>query len=129
MHMNRKSCGGYAHRHTCKSQQSCPTLCSPMDCSSPGSSFHGILQASIAISSSRIHTHAHTHTHTHNGMLLSHEEENVATCSSMCGQEGIVLSEIGQKEKDRRCMISLICEIQKIQHTSEYSKKESDSQT
>ena len=25
--------------------QSCPTLCSPMDCSSPGSSVHGILQA------------------------------------------------------------------------------------
>ena len=37
--------------------QSCPTLCDPMDCSPPGSSFHGVLQASIlewvAISSSR----------------------------------------------------------------------------
>ena len=27
--------------------QSCPTLCDPMDCSPPGSSVHGILQASI----------------------------------------------------------------------------------
>ena len=27
--------------------QSCPTLCSPMDCSLPGSSVHGILQAGI----------------------------------------------------------------------------------
>ena len=27
--------------------QSCPTLCVPMDCSSPGSSVHGILQARI----------------------------------------------------------------------------------
>ena len=27
--------------------QSCPTLCHPMDCSSPGSSVHGILQARI----------------------------------------------------------------------------------
>ena len=27
--------------------QSCPTLCNPMDCSPPGSSVHGILQASI----------------------------------------------------------------------------------
>ena len=27
--------------------QSCPTLCDPMDCSSPGSSVHGILQARI----------------------------------------------------------------------------------
>ena len=40
-----------------KSFQSCPTLCDPMDCSPPGSSVHGILQARIlewvAISSSR----------------------------------------------------------------------------
>ena len=27
--------------------QSCPTLCNPMDCSWPGSSIHGILQARI----------------------------------------------------------------------------------
>ena len=27
--------------------QSCPTLCDPMDCSPPGSSVHGILQARI----------------------------------------------------------------------------------
>ena len=27
--------------------QSCPTLCDPMDCSSPGSSVHGISQARI----------------------------------------------------------------------------------
>ena len=38
--------------------QSCPTLCDPMDCSPPGSSVHGILQARIlnwvAMSSSRV---------------------------------------------------------------------------
>ena len=28
---------------TCKSLQSCPTVCNPMDCSLPGSSVHGIL--------------------------------------------------------------------------------------
>ena len=27
--------------------QSCPALCDPMDCSPPGSAFHGILQAGI----------------------------------------------------------------------------------
>ena len=27
--------------------RSCPTLCNPLDCSSPGSSIHGILQARI----------------------------------------------------------------------------------
>ena len=41
----------------CLVAQLCPTLCDPMDCSLPGSSVHGILQARIlawvAISSSR----------------------------------------------------------------------------
>ena len=30
-----------------KSLQLCPTLCDPMDCSPPGSSVHGILQARV----------------------------------------------------------------------------------
>ena len=42
--------------------------------------------------------------------------------------EGIMLSEISQTEKDKHCMISLTCGIQKIQQTSEYSKKEADSE-
>ena len=33
--------------YTVKSLQSCPTLCDPMDCSPPGSSIHGILQARV----------------------------------------------------------------------------------
>ena len=33
--------------------------------------------------------------------------------------EGIMLSEISQTEKDKYCMILLICGIQKIQQTSE----------
>ena len=41
----------------CEVAQSCPTLCDPVDCSSPGSSVHGILQARVlewvAISFSR----------------------------------------------------------------------------
>ena len=32
---------------SCTCAQSCPTLCHPMDCSPPGSSVHGILQARI----------------------------------------------------------------------------------
>ena len=31
----------------CVSAQSCPTLCDPMDCSPPGSSVYGILQARV----------------------------------------------------------------------------------
>ena len=45
--------------HACS--RSCPTLCSPKDCSPPGSSAYGILQARIlqciAMSSSRNQTH------------------------------------------------------------------------
>ena len=36
----------YACKHA-QLLQSCPTLCDPMDCSPPGSSVHGILQARI----------------------------------------------------------------------------------
>ena len=42
--------------------------------------------------------------------------------------EGITLSEISQTEKDKYCMISLICGIWKIQQIREYNKKEADSQ-
>ena len=42
--------------------------------------------------------------------------------------EGIMLSEISQTEKDRYCMVSLICGILKIQQISEYNKKQTDSQ-
>ena len=48
---------GYIISYTCVLAQSCPTLCHPMDCSLPGSSTHGILQARllkwVAISYSR----------------------------------------------------------------------------
>ena len=36
----------YIHMHA-ESLKSCPVLCKPMDCSPPGSSVHGILQARI----------------------------------------------------------------------------------
>ena len=37
---------GWAYMHA-KSFQSCPTLCNPMNYSSPGSSVHGILQVRV----------------------------------------------------------------------------------
>ena len=50
-----------------KSLQSCPTLYNPMDCSLPGSSVHGILQARIlervAMSSSRGSSQSRDRTH------------------------------------------------------------------
>ena len=36
---------GHAAAAAAKSLQLCPTLCNPMDCSLPGFSIHGILQA------------------------------------------------------------------------------------
>src|SRR5574337_539562 len=56
--------------------QSCPTLSNPMDCSLPGSSVHGILQARVlewdAIAFSVLY------------ILLTHKkEQNNAICSNM----------------------------------------------
>ena len=42
--------------------------------------------------------------------------------------EGIMLSEVSQTEKDKYCMISLICGILKLQKSIEYNKKEAESQ-
>ena len=42
--------------------------------------------------------------------------------------EGIMLSEMSQTEKDKYCMIALICGISKIQQTSENNGKEVGSQ-
>ena len=54
--------------HVCaKSRQSCPTLCSPLGCSLPGSCVHGILQTRIlewiAIPSSRGSSQPRDQTH------------------------------------------------------------------
>ena len=38
---------GAAATAAAKSLQSCPTLCDPVDCSPPGSSIHGIVQARV----------------------------------------------------------------------------------
>ena len=40
-------CFVFSSRDMRESLQSCPTLCDPMECSPPGSSVHGILQARI----------------------------------------------------------------------------------
>ena len=45
-HMKR-CCTSYTIESESEVAQSCPTLCDPMDCSSPGSSIHGISQARI----------------------------------------------------------------------------------
>ena len=44
-HLHMFSSSTYAATAAAESLQSCPTLCDPMDCSPPGFSIHGILQA------------------------------------------------------------------------------------
>ena len=41
--------------------------------------------------------------------------------------KGIMLSEISQTEKDKHCMLSLICGILKIKQMNEYNKTETHS--
>ena len=68
------------------------------------------------------YTHTHTHTHTifhytyngmyrYNGILLSHKKNDILPPAEIWRDlEGVMLSEI-QTEKDKYCMISLICGI------------------
>ena len=47
----------------------------------------------------------------YNGILLSHNKEILPFAAMWMDVEGIMLSEISQTEKDKYCMISLICGI------------------
>ena len=69
-----------------------------------------------------------THAHTHNRVLLSHKKkENLSFATACVDLEDTMLSKISQTEKDKYCIISLLCGIQKLQKTNKWSKKESDS--
>ena len=46
-HTHTKTLCGHTSEPTSEVAQSCPTLFDPMDCSLPGSSFHGILRARV----------------------------------------------------------------------------------
>ena len=70
--------------------------------------------------------HVHTHTMEYYSAIKKNEILPFATKSM--DLEDIMLSEISQTEKEKYCMIALICRVQKIQQTSEYNKKEADSQ-
>ena len=48
----------------------------------------------------------------HNGMSLSHKKNEILSfATTLVDLEGIVLSEVSHKEKDKYHMISLICGI------------------
>ena len=49
----------------------------------------------------------------HNGMLFNRNKAILPFMTTWMDLEGIMLSEIGQREKDKDCMISVTCGIQK----------------
>ena len=50
--------------------------------------------------------------YTYNGILLSHKKNKILpSATTWIDLEGIMLSEISQAEKDKSCMILLICGI------------------
>lgn len=49
-------------------------------------------------------------THTHNGILLSHKKKEILPSATSCiNFQDTMLSEISWTEKDKYCMILLIC--------------------
>ena len=58
-----------------------------------------------------IYIYIYIYTHTHNGKLIRHKkEQNFAICSNMDGLGGYYAN-WNKSEKDKYCMISLICGI------------------
>ena len=62
-----------------------------------------------------IHTHTHTHTHTHIYAMEYYsaiKKDKILPFATMwMNLESIMLSEISQTDKDKYCMLSLICGI------------------
>ena len=58
-------------------------------------------------------THTHTHTHTHSMEYYSAIEKNIILplAATWMDLEGIMPNEMSQIEKDKYCMIPLICGI------------------
>ena len=72
------------------------------------------------------HTHTHTYIFTHIHIctkkyyLAIKKNKTLPFSAPWMDLEGIMLSEISPTEKDKYCMISLICGILKIQQMSEH---------
>ena len=63
-------------------------------------------------------------TYTQENTIQPQQSENLAFTTTWMGLEGILLGEICQTENNKYCMISLICGVQKLTQTRDYSKKE-----
>ena len=69
----------------------------------------------------------HTHMRTHIGLSLSHEKNEILLLGiTWMDLEGIIQSEISQREKDKYCMILLTCGILKTK-MNKHNKTEAES--
>ena len=64
-----------------------------------------------------------------NGLLFGHNKDGNLGISNNMNESWGYDAKWNKSEKDKYQMISLTCEIWKIQQTSEYSEKEADSDT
>ena len=61
----------------------------------------------------------------YNGVLLSHKKaRNWVICRDMDGSETVIQSEVSQKEKNKYCMLTHICGIQKSGTVEHFCKAE-----
>ena len=65
-----------------------------------------------------------THAHTYNRVLLSHKKNENLSFATWVDLEDTMLSKISQTEKDKYCIISLLCGIQKLQKTNKAKKNQ-----
>ena len=63
--------------------------------------------------------YTHTHTHTRWNTTQPLKRRFLLFAATWMALESIMLSAVSHTEKDRYCMISLICAISKIQQASE----------
>ena len=62
------------------------------------------------------------------GILLSPKREwNLVICTTKMDIQGIMLTEINHKEKDKSCITSLMCGIRKIKQMNKHNKTETKS--
>ena len=78
------------------------------------------------------YTPIHTHTCIYRDIQMEHystmKNEIMPFATTWMDMQDIMLPEISQIDRDKNCVVSLICEMEKIQRASVYNKKETNSQ-
>ena len=69
-------------------------------------------------------THTHTHTHTMEFYFALKRNEIFPFATTWTNLEAIMLSETSQTEKDKYCMVSLMCGFQKTKQVNKLNNTE-----